>query len=1097
MESRQQAFRITISPRAEGYYPVLVSGPVTFGAPSGMFRFDLDSAETRDAISRIRDDRASDQFLRQFGTSLFDRLLSDSLATAYELSRKHAEGSDQGQSLPITLQILPDELQSLPWETMYHPVHRQWLCTNGASPMSRYVAASSPPSLRVSLPLRVLVCAAQPRDLPRTGMAEEIQAIRTAFAKLCEAEIVDMQLLHHANRESLRNALQRFRPQAFHFIGHGSRHGQVCQLALERSDGTTDQVSAELLVELLRQPGTVRTAMLNACDSDGTALALARQGIAAIGMQLPIRTEAAVHFCQGLYEAIVSGVPLDAAANSARFAVRLACGVDRRDWWLPVVFLPSGSARLFEIERRVRLVQVASSPADAAILVDGQDTGKRTPETIVLGDDHPHRIGVSLAAHEVALPQEVRASASGEPVHLEFVLRLCAGQLQVWTGRQNVSLKVTAEGQDESVELGQSGPDGQFGPAPLPVGRYRLDGQLRMPGPRGVDETLAASVPVEIRQDQTTRAVLDFTDAAVAPVLPRPRPVQGAADGTWTRKKMMTAAGLLLATLLAVAVGTCHVMTRDTETDPADPAAAGDADTGDPKGQTPQRPDHADMLTIPAGQLQPGAPDDSVTVRLLQKYAKVSGSALPEMWSTQERRVILGNFTIDKYEVTKGEYRTFLAAIGRPGDHSKCHPDEPADKDHTPEGWADTKPGADGEPVVNVDWYDAYAYARWAGKRLPTEDEWELAARGPEKLPYPWGREYSAEAYRPKGMQTSGPLPVRSLPSARQGAPVGMGGNVAEWVATPHPEKSDTMMFRGGAWCHSPGDVYALTFMRFYGRRGVRDNGIGFRCVKDAKEAAMPTGMILIKGGTFRLGGDDTALLRMTRRQSSFEKARMFLGKAGQAITLPAFRFDRCEVTNAQYRLFLDHIRRTGDHRACHGDEPPNKDHTPKYWADARLNGADQPVVGVDWYDAYAYARWAGKRLPTGDEWERVAGGSPKRLYPWGDTFDAARCVSARTGRTGPALANSLPEGKSPFGALHMTGNVMEWTAEDTEGGTGKVLRGGAWTCDCEFFGLTFWRHLGAPLSHRDNDVGFRCSANGPRNDPVARAHGDRQNVGG
>ena len=95
-------------------------------------------------------------------------------------------------------------------------------------------------------------------------------------------------------------------------------------------------------------------------------------------------------------------------------------------------------------------------------------------------------------------------------------------------------------------------------------------------------------------------------------------------------------------------------------------------------------------------------------------------------------------------------------------------------------------------------------------------------------------------------------------------------------------------------------------------------------------------------------------------------------------VDLDAYNIDRCEVTNAQFRLFME----AAGHRA------------PMYWDDENYNHPEQPVVGVTWHDAAAYAKWAGKRLPTEAEWEKAARGTDGRMYPWGNEWDSLKCNS-------------------------------------------------------------------------------------------------------
>ena len=234
--------------------------------------------------------------------------------------------------------------------------------------------------------------------------------------------------------------------------------------------------------------------------------------------------------------------------------------------------------------------------------------------------------------------------------------------------------------------------------------------------------------------------------------------------------------------------------------------------------------------------------------------------------------------------------------------------------------------------------------------------------------------------------------------------------------------------------------------------------------------------MIRIPGGVYSLGGERSPLLDILRqlKDSRLDLRPLFL-ESPLSVQIQSFRIERCEVTNLQYKRFLEYIRQNGDAPFRHPDQPQDKDHTPKFWNDSRFNKSEQPVVGVDWYDAYAYSKWAGKRLPTADEWEYAARGETKKLYPWGDKFDARLCVCAEGGATQPAPATSLLEGASSFGLLHMAGNVGEWTETSDASGRRYVVMGGSWRESGKLLGLCFFRQILAIPEYRGDEVGFRC----------------------
>lgn len=228
--------------------------------------------------------------------------------------------------------------------------------------------------------------------------------------------------------------------------------------------------------------------------------------------------------------------------------------------------------------------------------------------------------------------------------------------------------------------------------------------------------------------------------------------------------------------------------------------------------------------------------------------------------------------------------------------------------------------------------------------------------------------------------------------------------------------------------------------------------------------------MALIPAGEFIMGSNET-------RADARPEHKVYLD---------AFYIDKYEVTNAQYYEFLEYIKKTGDHSKCHPDEPKGTDHKPSLWEEDYYNNPEYPVVRVTWYDAYSYAAWAGKRLPTEAEWEKAARGPNGNKWPWGNEWDPDKCQLGEE----PATVGNVEAGKSFYSCYDMAGSVAEWCADwyeidyyehtptknptGPETGSQRAMRGGS------RFGRGFLlrsttRKYQEP--HLNNiAVGFRCA---------------------
>ncbi|WKZ32279.1 MAG: formylglycine-generating enzyme family protein [Thermodesulfobacteriota bacterium] len=223
------------------------------------------------------------------------------------------------------------------------------------------------------------------------------------------------------------------------------------------------------------------------------------------------------------------------------------------------------------------------------------------------------------------------------------------------------------------------------------------------------------------------------------------------------------------------------------------------------------------MVLVPAGEFTMGSDD---------------------WWpkSQPEHKVRLDSFYIDRYEVTNKRFKRFVDATGR------SHPDH----------WKDGRipDGKEDHPVVYVSWADADAFCKWEGKRLPTEQEWEKAARGTDGRTFPWGDKFDRNKGNTPQYGNEDTLPVGSFEDGK--SPYGvydMAGNAFEWTDSwfkPHPGNTHEdenygeiyKVLKGGSWydcTYYKCGISAPVFNRIFFHTLTRNNNFGFRCAKDAR----------------------------------------------------------------------------------------------------------------------------------------------------------------------------------------------------------------------------------------------------------------------
>lgn len=544
----------------------------------------------------------------------------------------------------------------------------------------------------------------------------------------------------------------------------------------------------------------------------------------------------------------------------------------------------------------------------------------------------------------------------------------------------------------------------------------------------------------------------------------------------------------------------------------------------------------------------------------LIEFVDVPGGTFKAGYDNKD--VELNSYRISKYPVTNQQYMEFVKATGYKSHGSWSMPEGgeyPKDAD-----------SLGNHPCVNVTFYDAQAFCDWAGVRLPSENEWEKAARGTDGRKYPWGNEWRPDRLNYDGVGTT---PVNAFEGKGNVSPYGavdMVGNVLEWVDTGPTRRPGAVLLKGGAFTNYLPDN--LDIQPFDCIRHTSESpessyaGFGFRVCTDmeskvvaypqasenlppsgAAAAQQPADMYIVGqpahptlqymqklvddiksepkpqelktmqellqeigrearanrvltdnpaagahnraingvlGAANRMAyyssfvatgsppvgmtlatcveGLDKAMSDMRKHLPTASETsevpsiqpgegnparvdwvkipagEFIFGRNGEKVHLGDYEISKYPVTNQQ---FLEFTQATGyvPESAWRGPEEGK-------YPEGEHSLGNHPVVNITYFDAQAFARWAGGRLPSEQEWEKAGRGTEGLQFPWGNEW-RPEAVQHDGEMTAPVQMSEKHGNVSPYGVVDMVGNALEWVDANTPERPGSVvLKGGAWS---------------------------------------------------
>ncbi len=753
---------------------------------------DLQIALLRSGGKRRNKTLPEEQAVQDFGRALFDALFAGEVRSRYDMSQREATQKDMG--LRLKLRIQSPALAALPWEFLYDPRQAEYVCLSRNTPIVRYVEIPQPlQPLTVTPPLRILGMAVSPHDpyLPQLDLQREKQRVQNATQHLRDAGLIELTWLPGQTWRDLQKTMRAGPWHIFHFIGHGGfdKHTDEGLIYLADEAGASERLTATNLGRLLADHRSLRLVLLNACEGGR-------------GSERDLFSSAAAILVR-------RGIPA-VLAMQHEITDRAAIEFSRAFYDALAEGMPI-DATVVEARKAVSLAVTNTIEWGTPVLYmrspDGQIFNlppirdKKPPadfearqRKVLEFDLAPAKETEEPSRTKIAkLLHEAEQAAANENWHVTIEKAQEILTLQPAHEEAKVILS-SARAEQELAALYAEGRE-HFSAKQWTQALDCFRRLQKLSAHYKDVDTLVKSAEREWQREQEARKPKPppVVDAHKPPV---PEKTTTSASQPRAARRLLVPAAAIIGVVLLI-----YILSN--------------------KKDEPQTEIAPEIVLIPGGSFMMGSNDGADD----EKPA---------------HQVYVDDFYLDKYEVTVARYARFLQA-------------NPSQRQ--PDNWNEQSQHIN-HPVVYVSWEDATAFCAWLSKqgvkrvRLPTEAEWEYAARGGlQDKTYPWGDEISHEQANYYG--TTGKdrwnwtSPVGSFPANDYGL-YDMAGNVWEWCSSlykPYPYKredgrenfsaSEPRVLRGGSWVNNP--QYVRCALRDNDGPANRVNGVGFRCAQDVR----------------------------------------------------------------------------------------------------------------------------------------------------------------------------------------------------------------------------------------------------------------------